>query len=112
MSSTLLGAAAIANVVISVRRPAISEEPTQSNRVRVQTKVDCDIRRCRGVLSLASISRHWANASAVHIWNLWLVSYVCVEYACLNLAASLDLDEQSILAGLRKSIREGNFSLN
>jgi hypothetical protein len=46
------------------------------------------------------------------IENSRLVSYVCVEHACLNLAASLDLHEQPILAGLRKPIRERNFGGN
>ena len=41
-----------------------------------------------------------------------LVSHVSVEHAGLNVAASLDLDKQPILAGLRKSIREGNFGGN
>ena len=35
-----------------------------------------------------------------------LVSYVCVEHACLNVAASLDLDEQPILAGFEEPRKE------
>jgi hypothetical protein len=56
------------------------------------------------------------RVDTVEVWGSsprsQLVSYVCVEHACLNVAASLDLDEQPILAGLRESIREGNFSGN